>query len=118
MQRREFVTTTSNLIGGMALFALSNSFAKEIGKQDSTHNTHKGGSMKYRILGRDLRVSALGLGCMRMSHGHGAPRDKKEMIKLIHKAYELGVTYFDTAEIYGPHTNEELLGEALKPFLR
>lgn len=65
---------------------------------------------------RDLEVSKIGLGCMGMSHGYGNPADKNEMIKLIRHAYEnLGVTFFDTAECYGPFTNEELLGEALEP---
>ena len=63
-----------------------------------------------------LEVSALGLGCMGMSFGYGPAADKKEMIALIRKAVEQGVTIFDTAEVYGPFTNEELLGEALEPF--
>ena len=72
--------------------------------------------MEQRILGRDLRVSALGLGCMGMSHGYGPARDKQEMIKLIRRTHdELGVTFFDTAECYGSYTNEELVGEALEP---
>ena len=72
--------------------------------------------MDWDTLGQDLRVSALGLGCMGMSHGYGPARDKQEMIKLIRRAYdELGVTFFDTAECYGPYTNEELVGEALEP---
>jgi aryl-alcohol dehydrogenase-like predicted oxidoreductase len=73
--------------------------------------------MKKRKLGNSgLEVSALGLGCMGMSFGYGPAHDKKEMITLIHKAVELGVTFFDTAEVYGPFTNEELVGEALAPF--
>jgi aryl-alcohol dehydrogenase-like predicted oxidoreductase len=73
--------------------------------------------MKKRKLGRsNLEVSALGLGCMGMSFGYGPPADKKEMTSLIRKAVELGVTFFDTAEVYGPFTNEELVGEALAPF--
>ena len=72
--------------------------------------------MKKRKLGKSgLEVSALGLGCMGMSFGYGPPADKKEMISLIRKAVELGVTFFDTAEVYGPFTNEELVGEALAP---
>jgi aryl-alcohol dehydrogenase-like predicted oxidoreductase len=73
--------------------------------------------MKKRQLGKGgLEVSALGLGCMGMSFGYGPPGDKKEMISIIRAAFERGVTFFDTAEIYGPHTNEELVGEALAPF--
>lgn len=59
-------------------------------------------------------VSAIGLGCMGMSHAYGPPEDKTEMIKLIHQALDLGITFFDTAEVYGPFDNEELVGEALK----
>ena len=73
--------------------------------------------MQKRKLGKsNLEVSAIGLGCMGMSSGYGPPSDKKEMICLIRKAVELGVTFFDTAEAYGPFTNEELVGEALTPF--
>ncbi|HMG88409.1 MAG TPA: aldo/keto reductase [Chryseolinea sp.] len=70
-----------------------------------------------RKLGKNgLEVSAIGLGCMGMSFGYGPPADKHEMIKLIHAAVEQGVTFFDTAEVYGPFANEELVGEALEPF--
>jgi aryl-alcohol dehydrogenase-like predicted oxidoreductase len=73
--------------------------------------------MIKRTLGKSgLEVSALGLGCMGMSIAYGQPGDKQEMITLIRKAVELGITFFDTAEIYGPYTNEELVGEALAPF--
>lgn len=73
--------------------------------------------MKKRRLGKSgLEVSALGLGCMGMSFAYGPAPDKKEMISLIRKAVELGVTFFDTAEAYGPFVNEELVGEALAPF--
>lgn len=73
--------------------------------------------MQKRQLGKNgLEVSAIGLGCMGMSFAYGAPKDKQEMISLLHKAVELGVTFFDTAEVYGPFTNEELVGEALAPF--
>jgi aryl-alcohol dehydrogenase-like predicted oxidoreductase len=72
--------------------------------------------MKTRKLGNsNLEVSALGLGCMRMSFGD-TPTDKQEMIALLHKAVERGITFFDTAEVYGPFTNEDLVGEALEPF--
>jgi aryl-alcohol dehydrogenase-like predicted oxidoreductase len=71
--------------------------------------------MQKRKLGKsNLEVSAIGLGCMGMTHGYGEARDKNEMIALIHKAIEMGVTFFDTAEVYGPFANEELVGEALK----
>lgn len=73
--------------------------------------------MKKRILGKNgLEVSALGLGCMGMSHGYTPVPDKREMIELIARAVDLGVTFFDTAEVYGPFVNEELVGEALAPF--
>src|SRR6266571_686265 len=72
--------------------------------------------MQRRKLGKgDLEVSALGLGCMGMSQSYGVPPDKQTMISLIRTAVERGVTFFDTAEIYGPYTNEELVGEALAP---
>jgi aryl-alcohol dehydrogenase-like predicted oxidoreductase len=73
--------------------------------------------MQKRRLGKsNLEVSAIGLGCMGMSFGYGPAADKKEMISLIQTAVERGVTFFDTAEVYGPFTNEELVGEALAPF--
>ena len=73
--------------------------------------------MQKRKLGKsNLEVSAIGLGCMGMSFGYGPAKDKNEMISLLRKAVELGVTFFDTAEMYGPFTNEELVGEALAPF--
>src|SRR6266446_3342485 len=73
--------------------------------------------MQKRKLGRsNLEVSAVGLGCMGMSFGYGPAADKQEMISLLRSAVERGVTLFDTAEVYGPFTNEELLGEALSPF--
>ena len=77
--------------------------------------------MNYRNLGnRGLRVSAIGLGCMGMSHAYGAPADHREMAELLAKAVDMGYDFFDTAEVYGtpdnPHDNEELLGSALKPY--
>jgi len=71
---------------------------------------------KRKLRKNGLEVSALGLGCMGMSIAYGLPPDKQEMIVLIRKAVERGVTFFDTAEIYGPYANEEILGEALAPF--
>src|SRR5512137_1599325 len=73
--------------------------------------------MQKRKLGKsNLEVSALGLGCMGMSFGYGPAGDRQEMIAVIRSAVEQGVTFFDTAEVYGPFTNEELVGEALAPF--
>src|SRR6266849_3337086 len=73
--------------------------------------------MQKRTLGKsNLEVSALGLGCMGMSQSYGVPPDKQAMIAFIRTAVERGVKFFDTAEIYGPYTNEELVGEALAPF--
>src|SRR5947207_15437471 len=70
--------------------------------------------MRKRKLGKsNLEVSAIGLGCMGMSFSYGPPKDKKEMSDLLHAAVDRGVTFFDTAEVYGPFSNEELVGEAL-----
>src|ERR1022692_2862075 len=75
--------------------------------------------MQKRKLGNSgLEVSALGLGCMGMSFSYGPPKDKQEMTTLIRAAVERGITFFDTAEVYGPFSNEELVGEALAPFRR
>ena len=75
--------------------------------------------MKQRLLGKDLKVSALGYGCMGLSHAYGAPLDGRESVRLLRRAFELGYTMFDTAEVYGtpddPHANEKLVGEALAP---
>lgn len=73
--------------------------------------------MQKRKLGKSgLEVSALGFGCMGMSFSYGPPKDKQEMTAVLHAAVERGVTFFDTAEVYGPFLNEELVGEALAPF--
>jgi aryl-alcohol dehydrogenase-like predicted oxidoreductase len=75
--------------------------------------------MQKRKLGKsNLEVSAIGLGCMGMSWSYGPPKDKQEMISLMHAAVDRGITFFDTAEVYGPLLNEELVGEALAPFRR
>jgi aryl-alcohol dehydrogenase-like predicted oxidoreductase len=80
-------------------------------------HTFKGAIMQKRKLGKsNLEVSALGLGCMGMSFSYGPPKDKQEMTTLLHAAVDRGITFFDTAEVYGPFLNEELVGEALAPF--
>ena len=75
--------------------------------------------MEKRNLGKDFTVSAVGMGCMGLSHAYGAPTEKNEAIRLLHQAVDLGYTFFDTAEVYGtaddPHINEEIVGEALRP---
>src|SRR5437879_4265875 len=79
----------------------------------------EGETMQKRKLGKsNLEVSAVGLGCMGMSFGYGPAGEKQEMISVIRAAVERGITFFDTAEVYGPYTNEELVGEALAPFRR
>ena len=87
-------------------------------KQSTNHNSKTGiPKMQKRKLGNNnLEVSAIGLGCMGMSQCYGPAPDKQEMIALIRSAVERGVTFFDTAQVYGPFTNEELVGEALAPF--
>jgi aryl-alcohol dehydrogenase-like predicted oxidoreductase len=72
--------------------------------------------MQKRTLGKSFEVSALGLGCMGMSFSYGPPKDKQEMISLLRAAVDRGITFFDTAEVYGPFTNEDLVGEALEPY--
>ena len=71
---------------------------------------------KRRLGSSGLEVSAVGLGCMGMSWSYGPPKDKQEMTSLLRAAVERGITFFDTAEVYGPFSNEELVGEALAPF--
>lgn len=105
---RRNLLKTAGLISAMAVLntGVPVNVLGESGKTD----------MPYRTLGKDFKVSALGLGCMGMSANHGPARNKKDMINLIAEAVDLGIDFFDTAEIYGPHTNEELVGEALKPY--
>lgn len=124
--RRDFLKTGAKVASSIALVSIGANMlfadsTQRINHAQATDSTQTKGEiinttqLPFRILGKDsaaLRVSALGLGCMGMSANHGAPKPEKEMIKLLHEAYELGVTYFDTAEIYGPHTNEILLGKA------
>jgi len=115
--RRNFLKTGA-LIGGSALAAPLFGFNTDsIKKEDHVADLPLTGM--ERVLGkgeRSLKVSALGLGCMSMtSNSYNPPRDKNEMVKLIRSAADLGVTFFDTAEFYGPFTSEEYVGEALKP---
>jgi len=87
-------------------------FALNLGMRQTLRRGNNGNAQTWNS---NLEVSALGLGCMGMSVGYGPASDKKEMISLIRTAVERGVTFFDTAEAYGPFTNEELVGEALAP---
>jgi aryl-alcohol dehydrogenase-like predicted oxidoreductase len=106
LDRREFI------LAGLALAAVS--VSPGIGKAATTKQPQ---TIPRRKLGGKLEVSALGLGCMSMNGGQYNPaKDKGEMIRLIHTAVDRGVTFFDTAEVYGPFVNEELVGEALAPF--
>ncbi len=119
LDRREFITTGLGL-AAMALFPGIAASAPAT-KPTSARGLKTTKSIPTRKLGGTLEVSALGLGCMVMSGIYGPPRDKQpkdksEMIRLIHAAVDRGVTFFDTAELYGPLTNEELVGEALAPF--
>src|SRR5205809_2614396 len=95
-----------------------NEATQKVALEQHEHRTGlEGETMQKRKLGKsNLEVSAIGLGCMGMSFSYGPPKDKKEMTDLLHAAVERGVTFFDTAEVYGPFTNEELVGEALAPF--
>src|SRR5436853_6468381 len=86
-------------------------------KSQSPTRPLKGETMQKRKLGKsNLEVSAIGLGCMGMSFSYGPPKDKREMTDLLHAAVDRGITFFDTAEVYGPFINEELVGEAFAPF--
>jgi aryl-alcohol dehydrogenase-like predicted oxidoreductase len=90
---------------------------KVAGERDEHRKRIEGETMQKRKLGKsNLEVSAIGLGCMGMSFSYGPPKDKREMTDLLHGAVDRGITFFDTAEVYGPFINEELVGEALAPF--
>ena len=109
VSRRDFLANT--LIGaGLAVAPLSWAASSDQPKQTKASN-----KMETRKLGK-LEVSELGAGCMSISANYGPPADRNQGIKVIRTAYEKGVTFFDTAEVYGPYTNEELVGEALAPF--
>lgn len=112
INRRDFARTSSLLIAGLGLSPLFGNTRKDNSKDTVETLTDL---RKTRKLG-SLEVSPIGLGCMSMTSGsYNPPRSKKEMIPVIRGAVDMGVTFFDTAEVYGPFTNEELVGEALKP---
>jgi len=112
--RRKFIGQSAIAGVGLVLApTLMSSSVKE--PQLDNANSDQKDNMNTRNLGK-LKVSALGAGCMSISANYGAPAKIEEGIKTLHKAYESGVTFFDTAEVYGPYTNEKLVGEALAPF--
>ncbi len=110
INRRQFLQNSALLTGGLAFGGLLAS-----GTVPSNRATIPASNKKNRKIG-SFEVSALGLGCMSMAGVYNAPQPKDEMVKVIRKAYENGVTFFDTAEVYGPNFSEEIVGEALKPF--
>lgn len=120
LNRRNFLKSSALFGGAIATSAMT------FGNTETADLKKSAANAKYsdlmvgrRTLGSGkaaMEVSALGLGCMGMSSGHGPARDKKAMCRLIAEAVDLGIDFFDTAEIYGPHTNEELVGEALAPY--
>jgi aryl-alcohol dehydrogenase-like predicted oxidoreductase len=95
-----------------------NESTQKVARERNDHRKRvEGETMQKRKLGKsNLEVSAIGLGCMGMSFSYGPPKDKKQMMDLLHVAVDRGITFFDTAEVYGPFINEELVGEALAPF--
>ena len=119
MDRRDFLRTASatTLLAAGEWTGLSRLFAQSSSqpKTGCPDDSNPWGGMEYRKLG-GLDVSAIGLGCLPMVGYYGGKYDKREMIALIRRAYEKGVTFFDTAEVYGPYTSEEWVGEALAPF--
>lgn len=114
LSRRDFMTKAALIGAGVTVAPLSRAAASE-GMAISDKGLQNMDKMQKRTLG-NLEVSALGAGCMSISANYGPPADKVQGIKVIRSAYEKGVTFFDTAEVYGPFTNEQLVGEALAPF--
>ena len=117
--RRNFLTNTvlasTSLVLGTSLLNACSEQPKDKGEQIDKKLDKKENNMSTRKLG-SLEVSALSSGCMSISANYGPPADRAQGINVIRKAYENGVTFFDTAEVYGPYTNEDLVGEALAPF--
>jgi aryl-alcohol dehydrogenase-like predicted oxidoreductase len=116
LSRRDFLAGAAIIGAGLAVGPLLGSAsAAEIDKRNEHGLRKEKRSMKTRKLGK-LEVSAIGAGCMSISANYGPPADRNQGIKVIRTAFEKGVTFFDTAEVYGPYTNEDLVGEALAPF--
>jgi aryl-alcohol dehydrogenase-like predicted oxidoreductase len=119
LSRREFLANTAVIWAGLAvgplLWAASSDQPKEINNGSDQGIRREKNNMKTRKLGK-LEVSEIGFGCMSISANYGPPADRNQGIQVIRTSYEKGVTFFDTAEVYGPYTNEELVGEALAPF--
>ena len=112
--RRDFVTTTALVGAGLVVGQLSWAGSADQSKERDTGLPKGKNKMKARKLGK-LEISELGAGCMSISANYGPPADRNQGIQLIRTAHEKGVTFFDTAEVYGPYTNEDLVGEALAP---
>lgn len=116
LSRRDFLVTTALIGAGLAVGPMMGvATAEEIKNRNDKGLRKENNNMKTRKLGK-LEVSALGAGCMSISANYGPAADRNQGIKVIRTAYEKGVTFFDTAEVYGPYTNEDLVGEALAPF--
>ncbi|HET9377802.1 MAG TPA: aldo/keto reductase [Chthoniobacterales bacterium] len=119
LSRRDFLANTAVIGAGLAvgplLWAASSDQPKEINNGSDQGLRREKNNMKTRKLGK-VEVSEIGFGCMSISANYGPPADRNQGIQVIRTAYEKGVTFFDTAEVYGPYTNEELAGEALAPF--
>ena len=116
LTRRDFLVSTALIGAGLAVGPLLGAASsEEINKRNDKGHRKEKNKMKTRKLGK-LEVSEIGSGCMSISANYGPPADRNQGIKVIRTAYEKGVTFFDTAEVYGPYTNEELVGEALAPF--
>jgi len=119
MNRRNFLKTASSfaILAAGTVTGVSDVFAQKhtFPSKEADPSTDNNNSMEYRRLG-NLNMSAIGLGCLPMVGYYGGQYDKREMITLIRRAYDKGVTFFDTAEVYGPYTSEEWVGEAVAPF--
>src|SRR4051794_36061042 len=118
LSRRDFVASAAAIVAGLAMAPLGATSSADPAGETNVHNKRIGkgeNHMKTRKLGK-LEVSEIGAGCMSISANYGPPAPRDQGIKVIREAYERGVTLFDTAEVYGPYTSEDLVGEALAPF--